>query len=127
MFNLDQTIANWRRQMAAGGIKRAEVLDELESHLREDIEAQMRSGTDAQRAFEVAVERIGRVETLKPEFAKPAPLPSRPALVRAAYVTTGVMLVLISAFNYWQFELSLPERILGMAVVSFMALYLACL
>jgi hypothetical protein len=35
MRNLDPGIAEWRREMAAAGIKSAEVLDELESHLHE--------------------------------------------------------------------------------------------
>ena len=40
MFNLDQSIAAWRQQMVAGGIKSPRVLDELESHLRDDVEEQ---------------------------------------------------------------------------------------
>lgn len=70
MFNLDQTIANWRRQMAAEGIKTPAVLDELESHLREDIERQLRAGVNAETAFKTAVERIGQSDLLKAEFAK---------------------------------------------------------
>ena len=70
MFNLDQAIAEWRRQMAAGGIKIPEALDELESHLRDDIERQMRSGSDAEQAFAAAVQRIGRANILKSEFEK---------------------------------------------------------
>ena len=65
MFNLDKAIAEWRRQMAAGGIKTPEVLDELESHLRDDVEQQMRSGVTAQQAFEAAVQRIGQASALK--------------------------------------------------------------
>ena len=41
MFNLEKAIADWRRQMTKGGIRAGEVLDELESHLREDIDAQL--------------------------------------------------------------------------------------
>jgi len=37
MFDLDQAISEWRRQMAAGGIKLPDALDELESHLREEV------------------------------------------------------------------------------------------
>ena len=45
MFNLEQEITKWRQQLAAGGIKGREALDELESHLREDVEKQMDSGS----------------------------------------------------------------------------------
>ena len=41
MFNLEQSIADWRRQMLAAGIKMPVPLEELESHLREDIAQQM--------------------------------------------------------------------------------------
>jgi hypothetical protein len=51
MFNLDHAISEWRRQMFAGGVKDSAVLDELESHLREDVERQTRSGVDAQKAL----------------------------------------------------------------------------
>lgn len=70
MFNLDQAIAEWRRQMLAAGIKAPVPLDELESHLHEEMEQQMRSGLNAQQAFEVATQRIGRSDVLKTEFAK---------------------------------------------------------
>src|SRR2546430_16025544 len=70
MFNLDQAITEWRRQMAARGIKSSEVLDELESHLRDDVEMQMRSGLDPQPAFDAAVQRIGQTKALTAEFKK---------------------------------------------------------
>jgi hypothetical protein len=69
-FNLDEAIANWRRKMAAGGIRLADVLDELECHLHDDIEHQMRSGTSARQAFESAIGRIGQAALLKNEFTK---------------------------------------------------------
>lgn len=56
--------------MAAGGIKNAAVLDELESHLREDVERQVRAGASAERSFEIAVQRIGPATALKSEFRK---------------------------------------------------------
>src|SRR6185295_14174952 len=70
MFNLEQAIIEWRKQMLNAGIKTPVPLDELESHLREDIDKQMRSGLDAQRAFDIAVQRIGQAAPLKREFAK---------------------------------------------------------
>jgi hypothetical protein len=70
MFNLDQAIADWRRQMLAAGIKTPVPLEELESHLREDVEQQMQSGLRAQQAFENSVQRIGHADELKSEFKK---------------------------------------------------------
>jgi hypothetical protein len=70
MFNLDQEISEWRRRMSTEGIQFAEVLDELESHLRDDIERQMRSGIEARCAFETAIEQIGKSGVLNTEFKK---------------------------------------------------------
>jgi hypothetical protein len=70
MFDLYQAISEWRRQMAAGGIKMPDVLDELESHLREEIEQQVRSGLNQQEAFDAAVQQIGESKALKQEFRK---------------------------------------------------------
>jgi hypothetical protein len=70
MFNLEESIVEWRRQMLAAGVKNPAALDELESHLREDAERLMRSGSSAEQAFETAVQRIGHAGLLKHEFAK---------------------------------------------------------
>src|SRR5579864_4866004 len=70
MFNLEKSIANWREQMLAAGIKTPVPLEELESHLREEVERQMRSGVEAQPAFEAAIQKIGRTDVLKNEFRK---------------------------------------------------------
>src|SRR5437870_2196832 len=70
MFDLDQSISEWRRQMAVDGIKSAKALDELEGHLRDDVQQQMQSGSRAQHAFEIAVQRMGQPCALKSEFKK---------------------------------------------------------
>lgn len=70
MFDLEQSISKWRQQMLAAGIKSPVPLEELESHLREDIEQQVRAGADEARAFEIAAQRIGSPAPLKKEFMK---------------------------------------------------------
>ena len=70
MFNLEPSITEWRRQMAASGINSFAVLDELESHLREDMDRMVQSGSCAQEAFAKAVRQIGRADVLKNEFTK---------------------------------------------------------
>ncbi len=70
MFNLEQAISEWRRQMLTAGITSPVPLDELESHLRDEIEQQIKSGINAQQTFENAVTRIGQANVLKSEFNK---------------------------------------------------------
>lgn len=70
MFDLERAIATWRQQMQASGIKSSTVLDELESHLREDIEQHLRAGANEERAFEMAVQNVGQAIELNSEFMK---------------------------------------------------------
>ena len=72
MFHLEQSIAVWRRQMLAAGIKAPVPLDELESHLRDEIEREMKSGLslDEPEAFSFAIQKIGKADALKTEFTK---------------------------------------------------------
>ncbi len=56
--------------MLDAGIKTPVPLEELENHLREDIERQIQSGVKAQQAFECAIQRIGQASVLKSEFTK---------------------------------------------------------
>jgi hypothetical protein len=59
----------WRRQMLAAGMK-GHALEELESHLCEEVESLIREGRGASEAFETAVHRLGGRELLAAEFAK---------------------------------------------------------
>lgn len=70
MFELEQSIAEWRRQMLAAGIKAPVPLEELENHLREEIARLERSGIRGQQAFEEAVLKIGSAQELKMEFSR---------------------------------------------------------
>jgi hypothetical protein len=70
MFNLEQSIAEWRQQMLAAGIKTPVPLEELESHLREEMQERIQSGLNEQAAFDMTIRQIGRAEVLKTEFAK---------------------------------------------------------
>jgi hypothetical protein len=70
MFNLEQSIAKWRQQMLAAGIKSPMPLEELESHLREEIQRQLESGMDPQQAFEMSVSVVGQTGALRCEFKK---------------------------------------------------------
>ena len=56
--------------MLAVGIKSPAPLEELESHLRDDVEQQVLSGLCEQTAFETTVRDFGHAEILKTEFAR---------------------------------------------------------
>ena len=70
MFNLEKSIAGWRRQLLANGLRTPATLDELEIHLREDIEGQMKLGVSAEAAFYSAAGQLGPADKMQREFAK---------------------------------------------------------
>jgi Cytochrome C assembly protein len=70
MFDLEPSITEWRRQMLAAGLKTGRRLDELESHLREEISALKSAGASEPVAFEQAVARLGSPHSVYTEFNK---------------------------------------------------------
>jgi hypothetical protein len=72
MFDLEQSIGDWRKRMLAAGIKTPVPLEELEIHLREEIERQMKLGANTTDAFGIATQKIGNANALQNEFKKVA-------------------------------------------------------
>jgi hypothetical protein len=70
MFDIEKSIAEWRRQMLAAGIKTPVPLEELESHLRDEIERQTTSGRSEAEAFASAIQEIGPAPAVRNEFGK---------------------------------------------------------
>jgi hypothetical protein len=91
MFNLEQSIADWRKQMLAAGIQTPVPLEELEIHLREEIERQTKSGLNEQKAFEISVQRIGQPKALDREFNKS----ERVFMNRPTKICAGVIGILV--------------------------------
>jgi len=70
MFNLEQAIASWRQQMLAAGLQKPVPLEELECHLREEIDHRITSGLDPENAFAAAAQTVGHGNRLQGEFQK---------------------------------------------------------
>ena len=122
MFDLEQSITNWREQMFAAGIEAA-ALEELESHLREEIEQAMRSGMGAQQAFELSVDLIGKAARINDEFKKigmDARSPMRiVTLLMALCGTVKGGAMILPALGRWHVRGVLPlgPRLVGCALV----------
>ena len=61
MYNLEQSIEEWRRQMLTAGIKTPVPLEELEIHLREEIERHTEAGLNKSQAFQAAVDDVAAI------------------------------------------------------------------
>jgi hypothetical protein len=101
MLDLEQAIADWRRQMLAAGIKTPVPLEELEIHLRDEIEEQIKSGLDGQEAFSSAVQKIGEAQMIQNEFEKQAPKPRNGAFDCASqFVNFGMIFAVGISLRY---------------------------
>jgi hypothetical protein len=101
MFNLEQAIADWRQKMLAAGIEAPVPLEELELHLREEMERQVGKGMEAQQAFDEAVKSVGEAQPLKAEFKKvPEKLRNKFFRIANSRITNSLMYVYFALFVF---------------------------
>jgi hypothetical protein len=104
MFDLEAAILDWRGQMRRAGLDSPAVLDELESHLRADIEQQIQGGVTMQNAFTAACARMGQAALLQREFSALNPdHPARSpiAAVKAKMIFAAAAAGLILSLTAW--------------------------
>jgi Cytochrome C assembly protein len=70
MFDLNQQIDLWKRALRANATCSKDELEELESHLREQIEAMIAAGLSQEEAFAKSISRLGDPHAVCREFAK---------------------------------------------------------
>ena len=70
MFDLNQQIRSWKSAFAKKQACSTDELQELESHLREEIAALVAAGRSEQEAFSASVARLGDADKVCSEFAK---------------------------------------------------------
>lgn len=70
MFNVEKAVADWRARLQANKSLGAAEIAELESHLRDSIDALESAGLALDEAFLTATIRLGETDTLVAEFNK---------------------------------------------------------
>jgi hypothetical protein len=120
MFNLEQAIANWRSSLVQAGSS-PEVIDELECHLRDEIESQMRTVSDPQSAFDNAVLLMGDPVQLEQQFKKASIADEKTrgsipfsSLVKVAAVLSVPFAIMLLLSSFRVFDLQ--RNILGILV-----------
>jgi hypothetical protein len=142
---LERQIAEWRAFVARGKAITGPDVEELEGHLRDQIETLTGAGLDPDEAFLVAVKRIGSLNALSREFAREhserlwrqlvlgadgsggKPLRTEPIVVLALAVAAAVAIKVPELFGI-RFAGDTPDfyaRNLGFFVLPFLTAYLA--
>jgi ClpA/ClpB-like protein len=129
MFHLEKAINDWKRRLAASGLVSRETVEELESHLREDFETQVRQGIDRAAAFQSAVARIGDLELLTSEFGK---LPSNRSgtllnIFRVSSITAAVLMLISNVPALRDSEIGLAASIICPIALAASVFFLAAL
>lgn len=73
MFDLNKAIENWKSVLDRNEAFREEDIEELESHLREQIEQLIKSGLSGEEALLIARNRLGDPEEIGRQFAQADP------------------------------------------------------
>lgn len=124
MFNLKENIENWRNRLEQKEVFQNADLDELESHLVEEMEVLADSALTQEERFLIATRRLGDTETLANEFAKV----NRKAIVlhRLIWMAGGVLLfdmlsrmssALASLASYFVTYININGHFLGVSVL----------
>lgn len=69
-FNIDERVTTWIRGIRASGNVTPDDADELESHLRDEIDALRQTGLTDSEAFLIAIRRMGSANQIAREFYK---------------------------------------------------------
>ncbi len=70
MFDLNTAIENWKNQFSEKGALKKENIEELESHVLDEMDTLQHKGLSAEESFIVAAKRMGSEQTLTEEFGK---------------------------------------------------------
>lgn len=70
MFNLEEKLNDWRASLPPALQENHELLEELESHLREAFEQQIKFGKSPESAWDAALSAMGNTQHVAREFAK---------------------------------------------------------
>jgi hypothetical protein len=94
MSDVEKQIEQWRKGLQTSDAFGADDLEELESHLREEMERLTPLGLSGTEAFLVARHRLGATEALEAEYAKVNT--DRRALLHLYWMAAGVLVYILA-------------------------------
>ncbi len=96
MCDVEKRIEQWRDRLAASETLNSAEINELESHLREEVAGLRKLELSEEEAFLVARHRLGDAAELEGEFAKV--YGHRRSLQRLSWMALGVLLYLLAGY-----------------------------
>ncbi len=96
MSDVERQIEQWRHALRTSAAFGASDIDELESHLREEMERLRPLGLSETEAFLVAHHRLGAAEALETEYEKVNT--DRRSLLRLSWMAAGVLVYFLAGY-----------------------------
>ena len=96
MFDLDEQIIKWRHSLEKSQSLKTKDIDELENHLRDEINNICETKLSDYEAFLIAIHRLGCIESLSDEYEKINQ--GTRIRNRISLIITGILLYLIAMF-----------------------------
>lgn len=123
MFNLEEKLSDWRGSLPPSLRENRELLEELESHLREAFERQIKAGKPPKDSWNAALSSMGDTHHVAREFAKVHRKIWWPAWIAALLLVVSVASVL--AFMIARFSAGAIRPLLATHVVFITAGYVS--
>src|SRR5438270_8180432 len=101
MARLEDRFAQWRRELAEALGGSAETLEELEGHLRDEVNRRIAAGESADAAFTAATAHLGSPASLAAEFARTE--------IAAPWLPVRLVLIVLIAGAGWLVGTLLPR------------------
>jgi hypothetical protein len=96
MCDVEKRIEQWRNALRASDAFGTSDIEELESHLREEMSQLRRLGLSETESFLIARHRLGATSTLEAEYEKINP--DRRSLLRLSWMAAGVLIYLLAGY-----------------------------
>ncbi len=110
MFDLEREISSWRKELAGrAGVTETDV-DELESHLRDSVDAMSRS-MDVETAFRTSIQALGAPEALSEEFKKDGPILPADWMMLLGIASLALCSLFVKLSVFFRFNSGLEEII----------------
>ena len=122
-FNIEEAIKKWKKDLRKYPSLEDGYIDELENHLRDEIEGKTGAGKSMQKVFEEAIKEIGNIEKISEEYFQ---TDSKGSTKRPPWKENPFLPSLI--YNFFKIGVRQMSRNIGYTVINVtgLAIGLAC-
>lgn len=131
IFNIENSIRNWKKKLRKNRTLEDGYIEELEQHLRDEIERNVNTGMSEEEAFKNAVRNVGEVEAIDDEYFKTSTtnrVSGRPSWQAPSWMPLLFWSYFKTSLRYFRKEklytfINVFGLVLGITASTFIAMY----